>query len=325
MSSSSPEPPPPLPRIRLYNVFHHRIFDELAAAVPTDERANLVFFGVNEQYDKEYNRDAGHVVQLEWTLPHYRPELQQTGYCQTTCMYHVYQNDLHADLDYIGFLQYDQRIPADLFARIRQRAAAETAPSVIFYSLGLTMKQTLRHCRGLADRFAEAPSALEHYNAFFGTAFTAAAFTDATPLPYVHTFVIPREMFERMMAWISAYLDDVLTPPGAVWPSNMSHPEFLERCHGMFLALEKIRRPREVAMVSIAIPHEQTYRSRVDTFGYWTKYTAPKEYARNQKRAPAPTALETAAAIRKAAEMRRDAAARGPKRFGPTPIPVSDP
>ena len=116
-------------RVRLFTVFHHKFFDELYAGA---DRERIVLFDVNETYPKEYSKDQGYKVISEYKLPQYDPKLQQHGYCQTSAMVHVYLTHfLYADLDYVGFLQYDMKCYTDTVTNIQERITAAAFPTQI--------------------------------------------------------------------------------------------------------------------------------------------------------------------------------------------------
>eukprot|EP00937_MAST-01D_sp_MAST-1D-sp2_P001949 g1949.t1 len=68
----------------------------------------------------------------EAQLPRYRPELQQMGFLESSCQYHVAANREHTyaphvlgyEADYIGFVQYDMKLPEGFVGRVARTAAA---------------------------------------------------------------------------------------------------------------------------------------------------------------------------------------------------------
>lgn len=242
--------------IKVFNVWHNKIFDDLVQ-IPQSQYDRLVWFGVNERYDKDYNRDKGYQIMFEYELPMYRPELQQKWYCQTSCMYHCYKNRLYEGVEYVGFLQYDCRIRNDFFDDMENQLKTLSKEVPIFYMHLLSLEETLRWCSGLCDDHPNA--ALTHYNAFFNTNYTSHDIIAANAyLPYNHVFVIPSTMFDRMMRWICEYIDVIESTPEA-WPSTFSRPEFLERCHGLFLAIEQVSNP-DIKLVPLSVEHDQSYK-----------------------------------------------------------------
>jgi hypothetical protein len=221
--------------LRIYNIWHNKLFPELYAGVSNDDMANVVMFGVNERYKKEVPPEGMHWnIQYEYDLAEYNPKLQQHGYCQSTAMYHIYKNGLHKGLDYIGFVQYDMKIAPTALDCIKNAVSHAECKGLtcIFHELTIPIiNEMCNEQNGLQ-------SALEHYNAHFGTSYTAKDIAlSGINMPVVHTFIIPVAMFEKMMGWICSYIEwlESIFPKNV---SNASQAEFLERCHGLFLVIE---------------------------------------------------------------------------------------
>src|SRR6516165_553463 len=92
----------------LYTIFHNKLRDDMYKECP-EILKHMIFFGVNQKYEKIYSKDKGYNILNEWELPHFRPEMQKDGYCQTSALYHIYKNKLYLDYDYLGFFQYDMQ------------------------------------------------------------------------------------------------------------------------------------------------------------------------------------------------------------------------
>jgi hypothetical protein len=228
-------------RVRVYNIWHNKLFSQLYEELPKEEFPNLVMFGVNEKYEKLYDSSLPYNIEYEYNLPYYNPKLQQHGYCQTTCMYHIFKTGSYKDLDYIGFIQYDMKVGSNFFQEIRDLGSK--GQEVIFHEQTEHIYQSAHWAQGLMHPYPG--SALEHYNKHFGTNITLqeiARNEHCHKVPLVHTFVIPVRMFEKMMSWICEYVD-YLESIHPTYPSNVSQSELLERCHGMFLALERMLNP----------------------------------------------------------------------------------
>lgn len=261
-------------KLTIFNVFHQRLFPELLRFVPEAERGDVVQYGVNEAIPKELPATdgsdpnfAGFPILLEYKLPKYFPWLQERGYCQTSGMYHVYKNELDADLDYIGWSQYDMQYRWNTLSHIRETiaGAASKGQTPVFYELAQPMSQALSFGKTNWN------FVLDSYNAYFGTSWTLPAILAhprvSTFCPLVHTFVIPREMFRRMMGWMCDYLDSIQAP--GAYPSIVSQAEFAERIHGLFLGLELAR--EEVTTVKMLLKHEwPSYHNQCPFAGYKT-------------------------------------------------------
>lgn len=232
-------------RVQLYNVWHSRLYDELYDDISQDDLSNIIMFGVNEAYTKHYTPNRYNLM-FEYDLPIYDPNLQKHNYCQTSCMWHLYKNPQKTyrkpghELDYIGFIQYDMKPEADMFADIHKAIASakENQKEVVFHEQTEHIIQSIQWASGLALPYEK--SALQHYNAHFNTSFTTYDFVHnhlIKTVPLLHTFVMSVPMFEKMMGWLDSYLG-MLEAMYPEYTSNRAQCELLERCHGMFLALE---------------------------------------------------------------------------------------
>lgn len=244
-------------KIQIFNVWHNKLYDELYADVPKEELPNLVMFGVNPSYEKIYTKGRYNIM-FEYEMPIYNGRLQEHGYCQTTCMWHLFKNDALAhlkDTDYVGFIQYDMKVDGDCYADMRQvieKYAAE-GKEVIFHEQTEHILQSIQWAQGLAMPYED--SALKHYNDYYLTSYNVYDFVHNPRIqvvPLVHTFAMTKKTFDKMMRWLSTYLAK-LEDMHPKYPSNRSQSELLERCHGLFLALECAR--GDVVMAPLKVKH----------------------------------------------------------------------
>lgn len=226
-------------KIVIYNVWHQKLFPELVNEIPANERNQLVLYGVNEEIEKEMPNPEdpnfkGFEIMLEYNLPIYEPKWQRKNYCQTSAFVHIYKNNIAIDqnIDYIGCTQYDYKFKENSFSKMRQDIAAHPNKTVLFYIKTLPM-------RTLMSNLNEWNDALTSYNQFFHTNFTWEKIEGNPRLyqkhPIGHAFVIPTPMFQKMMSWMTVYLEQVEETD---YLPGMSQAEFAERIHGLFLALE---------------------------------------------------------------------------------------
>jgi hypothetical protein len=233
--------------MHLYNVWHHRLYDELLSDLSEEDKQAIVCFGVNEAYPKLYNSAFNYNIMYEFDLPFYESIWQQHGYCQTSCMFHVYHNREHlkaqtpdnysSPTGYIGFMQYDMKVDKDAFTYWKEKIAAAPKTRLIFHELTIQTVHAFHRDNSLATH------ALAHYNHFFGTNLTPreiVAHPKCRFLPVVHTFIIPIDMFEKMMRWMTAYMrlaEETAARTGK-FPFTISQAEYFEIVHGLFLVLE---------------------------------------------------------------------------------------
>lgn len=213
--------------VRLFNIWHERLFPELLEEVPLEERKHIVLYGVNEKYNKEPIPVEGYEVVYEYDLPKYESKWQDRNYCQSSCLYHVYKHpELYEGYDYIGFGQYDMKYGQRLLEFLRQNAT----PQTVFHLNLLSVDDVFMQC-------PEASHALYHYCDFYKYDPKDVLFKDPR-VPVLHTFVIHKKTFEKMMAWLTVYMNEI---ESNTYPTQLSQCEFLERLHGLFINLHATR------------------------------------------------------------------------------------
>jgi len=251
-------------KLRVYNIFHNKVFDELIET--NDER--LTMYGVNENIEKEFTENTQkYNVMFEYDLAIYEPIWQKKGYAQTSCLLHLFKNKLYEDLDYIGFLQYDMKINENFFTDLDLNINKAKSQNKLFigYSSRICIDYILQWDSTLAD---DTPlSALSHYNKFFNANYTLKDiqknFYANFGIIMLHTFVIPKEMFHKMMTWLSVYMEDIKDN----FPSKHRPCDYLERCHGLFIALENLSNDNMI-YENIGVSHEQNFKNLVKGNGY---------------------------------------------------------
>ena len=236
-------------KYKLFNIFAEAIFPHLYSGLTNEDASHIIHWGVNELYPKRIegfeppeaekifrnkkkflNKDFE--FQFEYTLENYNPFMQFSGYCQTAAMIHMHENKLYQDLDYIGFCQYDMKIPTSFFSDFLEKT--EGKEDVIFYNLELGHpKETFFCC---------APKGMiRDFNQVFDTSYDEKSFEKFAG--YCHTFFIPMKMFNEMMEWICvlAYKmeneDEYKKKRDREWAGRAG---ILERAHALYLS-HKIR------------------------------------------------------------------------------------
>lgn len=242
--------------LRLYNIWHHKLFDELYEHVDVSD--GLVMYAVNNKYPKLLNHLRGYKVTYEFALPLFEPRWQELGYCQTSCMMHVYKNKLHSDLDYIGFIQYDMRVARDALSVMRDQIRAhEPQLGLLFHS----QLQTIRQKSWMPGLEA----ILAHYNGHFQSSHGLAEIQDVQ-MPILHTFAIPVAVFDEMMQWIIKLAEDV---EATGFPYRISRAEFFEVAHGLYLGLWASNNKTKVVFSEMPVEHVwPLYHNQTDFDGY---------------------------------------------------------
>jgi hypothetical protein len=99
--------------IKIFNIWHNKLFDKCYEQLDVNSLNDIIMYDVNPKYNKIYNADKNYNIMREYELNIYDKTLQENNYCQTSCLYHIFINNLYKDLDYIGFIQYDMILDKD--------------------------------------------------------------------------------------------------------------------------------------------------------------------------------------------------------------------
>jgi hypothetical protein len=234
--------------IKLYSIWHQTLFPELLQDLPAEDRQQYVCYAVNASIPKNpvHSSLSSFPILYEYKLPIYEPLWQEKGYCQTSCMMHLFLNDIpkKEGLDYVGFCQYDMRLYSNTIQHIKD-TTDQTKDPILFYNFCHSVPTALNFQTGWN-------AILDHYNTYFQTSFTFEDILDKQ-MPLLHTFVMPTDMFYKMMKWMHTLLTQIEFHHMHI--SNVSNAEFAERIHGLFLVLEMVQQPT-MKMMDMKIYHE---------------------------------------------------------------------
>jgi hypothetical protein len=216
--------------IGIYLVFHKAIFEHLYDDVDEEDKNCLTLYGVNQEVNSSMN------ILYEKKLPIYRPLLQKLVYNEGSAFYHVYQNGLYKELDYIGFGQYDMKLFKHTIPKIRDILQKDMNPIIVMDFFPDIKETGFLGCHNLIrTQLNRLECALTTYNRMFQTHFTLKDVIQ-NRLIMCNTFVISSALFETMMSWlIQYYRDDVNIDRHPLIGNAGEIPEALI---GMFLSLE---------------------------------------------------------------------------------------
>lgn len=225
-----------------HKAIHEHVYDQ-------ESLKHITFFGVNENIEKNSIKITSNVLQ-EKDLTIYDPIYQTRGYSESSAAWHIYKNNLHVGLDYIGFGQYDQQIKSDVFEVFRENADKNN----IFYF----DKRAIDH----DNKQVPYNYLIDHYNKHHGT---NISFSDLKKSPRTtdsmilqSTFIVDAARFSRLMSWLTVLMDDLYPwanlPP---WPTH--HPHLggvLERAYGLFFSIDMLKND-DINLIKLPIrsPH----------------------------------------------------------------------
>lgn len=222
--------------IKIFNIWHNKLFDKCYKDLDDYSLSKITMYDVNKNYQKVYNSEKKYNIMREYELKNYNSLYQDTNYCQTSCLYHIFKNNLYADTDYIGFIQYDMELASNFIYDMEEKIN-KNEKDAFFYSLVVANKIEVNHiCKPYNN------SILEKYNNYFNTNHTYESIkchNKSNNFICLHTFVIPTRTFIKMMTWYCTITDWLHTNYiNGIYSESMS--EVTEEIFGLFLLLQMI-------------------------------------------------------------------------------------
>ena len=253
-------------KLNIFNIWHNKLFDKCYEKLDAYSLNKLTMYDVNQTYPKVYNTDKKYNIVREYDLQYYNSLYQETNYCQTSCLYHVFKNNLYTKTQYIGFIQYDMELSSDFIYDIEQKIN-KTDHDIYFYSMIVTNKIDVGYiCNPYAN------SILEKYNNYFNTEHTyesIKAHKKSCNFICLHTFVIPTKTFIKMMTWYCTITDwlhsNYIT---GIYAESMS--EVTEEIFGLFLLLQIIENDN-IQLEELKLYHQWPSLHNETTFSNYKK------------------------------------------------------
>ena len=211
----------------------------------------ITMYDVNQNYTKIFNKDKNYNIVSEYKLDHYNSLYQDTNYCQTSCLYHVFKNKLYTNTNYIGFIQYDMGLSSDFIYDMEQKINS-SENDTYFYILTVANKVEVNYICKPYDN-----SILEKYNNYFNKSHTyesIKAHHKADKFICLHTFVITTKTFINMMTWFCSITDWLhKNYINGLYSESMS--EVTEEIFGLFLLLQIIE-DETIELKELKLRHE---------------------------------------------------------------------
>ncbi len=237
--------------INIFNIWHNKLFDECYDKLDDYSLQKITMYDVNQNYTKIFNKERKYNIVSEYKLDHYNSLYQDTNYCQTSCLYHVFKNKLYTNTNYIGFIQYDMELSSDFIYDMEQKINS-SENDTYFYILTVANKVEVNYICKPYDN-----SILEKYNNYFNKSHTyesIKAHHKADKFICLHTFVIPTKTFINMMTWFCSITDWLhKNYINGLYSENMS--EVTEEIFGLFLLLQIIE-DETIELKELKLHHE---------------------------------------------------------------------
>jgi len=218
-------------KLQLYVVFHKVLFRDAYERVSADaQNKYLRFFSVNSRLEKYFPARLQEYLIVECNLPWYNAFLQFNRFFENSALIHVNHNpELCEPFDYVGFCQYDMRLSNELFETVEKTLVNENSTTLFYHKKYLAYEHILQVFHLDGWRFI-----INRYNDIYGTSHTIEKII-ISEIPLYNTFILPREVFKRMMCF-SEMCSSVFLELLQFETKHL--PYHLERLHGVFLLLQ---------------------------------------------------------------------------------------
>jgi len=205
---------------------YHKDFSK--SEVKSEQDSSIFYFGVNEIYQKDKERDN---IILECELEKYNPFLQKRGYMETSAYLHVYWNNLHKDKEMIGFYQYDMKVNTNL--KELQKDA------IYILNSGRKIVKNGQWNHFMFPALRDLNFLINSYNKHFDKKYTVSFLEDA-PLSLWQTNIYPIKVYEKLCKWLEVLIEEIY--PWSIQPPYETHfgsiGGYTERALGIFNAFE---------------------------------------------------------------------------------------
>ncbi len=230
---------------KIFVVFHKQIFDECYVQISQEILdKHFVFIAVNPAIEKIYTPGKYNVIN-EWSLPKLNKEIDNSVLRENTAIYHVYENNLHAGCDYIGFAQYDMIFTMKALENIQHlspKSYLSLYPSNCDFA-----GNTMANGHDLVNYI------IDSYNSFF---FKKIKKEDLT-IPLYNTYIIPVGLYEKIMPWViftySNLIDKCLEYP-AYKSTKYLIASIYERVMAIGIGAENLK------MLNMPLAHDHNYK-----------------------------------------------------------------
>jgi hypothetical protein len=214
---------------KCYIIFHKKLYEECYKDLSNTSMNKIQFIGVNSKIQKTIPESLKDKIILEKELVYYYPLYQFSNFCESSVFYHVVKNSqlLLDPYDYVGFFQYDMILKPELFEIIKP-----TNSSTIYY---LFKENSYRHLAQGIDLIGW-KQILQMYNILFEKNHQLETIL-LGDIPLYHCYILPKDIFRKMMYFnerVFPYLFEMLGL------ESKHLPYHLERCHGIFLELQRL-------------------------------------------------------------------------------------
>jgi len=222
--------------LKIFIVYHQVIDEDVLFTKYSEEyiKKTFAYYCVNEVIEKyETPKRYGLPIIYEYELPKYNPFLQLRHYMETSAYLHIYNNNLHKDLDFIGICQYDM-LHVEEYNNLDKNTIYILDSGEPIALNGVWNNKMFPNIRNI-------DFLLESYNNHFKKTYTVDELNNG-PLSLWQTNIYPKQIFEKLCSWLSILVDEVY--PWSIEPPYETHwgvmGGYTERAIAIFNAIEII-------------------------------------------------------------------------------------
>ena len=218
----------------LFVIFHRKVM----SLYEDIDRKNICLFKT-EGYDKveckkllQAYRNLGIRVIEENTLPFYNSILQPQKYHAPSAIYHFYKNNLHKNLEYIGFLEYDLEVSKSTIELIE--ASIESKKTAVLFSCQHRFSKLLKQNDITVNGKNAMLDAVSEYNKFFKTTHSHTKLLEKDPFVCSQqSFICDKNTFIKLGKFLSYLIERTPQPKYFPRPSTI-----FERYIAIFLEFQ---------------------------------------------------------------------------------------
>jgi hypothetical protein len=220
--------------LKVFIVFHQIVDEDVLFTKYSTEyvKNTFAYYCVNEVIEKyEIPKKYGLPIIYEYELPNYNPFLQLRAYMETSAYLHIYNNNLHKNLDFVGICQYDM-IHVEEYYSLQKNIIYVLDSGEKIAKNGVWNKKMFPGLRNI-------DFLMESYNRFFGKNYNVSDLNDIV-LSLWQANIYPTPIFEKLCRWLTILVDEVY--PWSVEPPYETHwgvmGGYTERAIAIFNAIE---------------------------------------------------------------------------------------
>ena len=223
-------------KFRLNIVFHKFLVPECYEELTeSDIAAHIRFISVNPRLQGGVPPQYQEFVIEERSLLWYNPFMQHNRFCESSVFFHAWKNpDKFLQQPYVGFFHYDMIIKKEAIDYISRHidAADLSGEQLVFAPYCHVARPHLAQIIPLEgwDRIVQI------YNAIFRKSHAIGNIL-GMEIPLYHTFVVHREIFQRMMLFAEYAVPRLFDILGG---DTRHLPFMIERLHGICLLLQRL-------------------------------------------------------------------------------------